>query len=351
MTKILFFWLAFLQVQQVYGGKPVIYPFVELKSFSIIKIRAANGSIWYARVTINKEKDAKTSEDTLNIYPSVNAAFVNANQSSGSLGVINIKATDAAQVKSSDLKIRLWHSEAADLSIGPEYGRQIPYKIGRWENQIILGIESIELESPKLFDQEYEKAQARNAKIETINLSTKPESSVPRTPLRTIEDELAGGDAELKNKLEEIFADRRAEKLESEAIAAEAILGIERPRKPFILDTPIPTIIAKLSESNPNVRKLLSELLSASDSRNAFVLGHLDSMNMRGLQVWIAFNDFAKGDKNTFLNALRSQSTTMIEFVNRAMGNRGFSEKAVAIGDPNARVQSDCHLEKLQKPH
>lgn len=73
-------------------------------------------------------------------------------------------------------------------------------------------------------------------------------------------------------------------------------------------------LLILLSEGNPGALRVLAQLFER-DGGFIDVL-HLDDMNIRGSQVWVAFKDFAKEDWATFTKAIRERNQDMIRAVN-----------------------------------
>jgi len=73
-------------------------------------------------------------------------------------------------------------------------------------------------------------------------------------------------------------------------------------------------VLVTLSEGNPGALRVLMQLLAREGG--SLDLLHLDDMNIRGTQVWVAFKDFAKEDLDTFVTAIRKRDPEMIRVVN-----------------------------------
>jgi hypothetical protein len=76
-------------------------------------------------------------------------------------------------------------------------------------------------------------------------------------------------------------------------------------------------LMITLSEGNPGAARVLSDLAATIDrDRFAKTLLTLDDMNIRGTQIWVGFNDFAKGDIKAFYAAVFSRNKDMIKVIN-----------------------------------
>ena len=111
------------------------------------------------------------------------------------------------------------------------------------------------------------------------------------------------------------------------------VLPVERQE--INLHDTVRDLLCLMSEGNPEALRVLLTLME-DEAGMIFVL-HLDDMNIRGSQVWIAFKDYAKEDMPTFVQAIKERSAGMIEVVN-AEGLRGnHTHRAVSGGAPFCR--------------
>jgi hypothetical protein len=84
---------------------------------------------------------------------------------------------------------------------------------------------------------------------------------------------------------------------------------------------------AKMSEGNPGAIAVLSKLLT--DPANFTFLLHMDDMNIRGCQIWVAYKDWAGGDIEKLKKGLSERDVELVKCVNE---NSGIEEIAVVSG-------------------
>lgn len=92
-------------------------------------------------------------------------------------------------------------------------------------------------------------------------------------------------------------------------------------------------VLVTLAEGNPGALRVLMQLLAGDGG--LFDLLHLDDMNIRGTQVWVAFKDFAKEDLAAFRVAIRKRDPEMIRVVN-AEGARGNHDWLAVAGQASS---------------
>lgn len=100
-------------------------------------------------------------------------------------------------------------------------------------------------------------------------------------------------------------------------------------RKKIELTDNIDDILAKMAEGDSNALSVLNELYQFDifSIKNIFTL---DDMNIRGNQIWVAYNYFNK-DINIFIEAIAKRDKNMVDFLNQEMLEID-SEKAVRYG-------------------
>jgi hypothetical protein len=91
--------------------------------------------------------------------------------------------------------------------------------------------------------------------------------------------------------------------------------------------------IAGMSEGNPGAIRVLTELME----RDATTILHLDDMNIRGTQIWIAYSDHCGKDIEKFHTAIITRDSAMIEAVNAAGLRGNHTERAVRQGASSHR--------------
>ena len=83
-------------------------------------------------------------------------------------------------------------------------------------------------------------------------------------------------------------------------------------------------MIAVMSEGNPGAISVLTQISKKDVATRGFVdILHLDDMNIRGSQIWVAYKDFAKEDIDVLIKALKDRDSKMVDVVNEEgrMGN------------------------------
>lgn len=88
--------------------------------------------------------------------------------------------------------------------------------------------------------------------------------------------------------------------------------------------------ILKMSEGNPGAISVLTQLLQKSENGFMNILS-LDDMNIRGSQIWVAYNDHCRGDLNKLVLCLDERDPALVDAVN-ACHDTGTNEKAVTSG-------------------
>ena len=87
-----------------------------------------------------------------------------------------------------------------------------------------------------------------------------------------------------------------------------------------------------LSEGNPGALNVFILLLNEEAGGSFLDALHLDDMNIRVTQVWVAYKDFAREDFPTFVKAVRVRDPELIRVVNDAGLRGNHSWKAVPYG-------------------
>lgn len=99
-------------------------------------------------------------------------------------------------------------------------------------------------------------------------------------------------------------------------------------RKPITLDTSPEQTIELLAQGNQSIKNLLT----ACASIDPFILLHLDDMNMRYGQIWIAFTSYCEWDMAKFIACIVSRNVNMINKVNQEWLSLGHSDIAIPRG-------------------
>lgn len=100
-------------------------------------------------------------------------------------------------------------------------------------------------------------------------------------------------------------------------------------RKEIALTDDTKQVLVLLAEGNPGALRVLMELLQMDGG--LFSILHLDDMNIRGTQIWVAFKDFAKEDMARFVEAIRKRDPELVRVVNEE-GARGNHEWLAVTG-------------------
>lgn len=97
-------------------------------------------------------------------------------------------------------------------------------------------------------------------------------------------------------------------------------------------DQTIPEIIMLMSEGNPGAMSACVEL-TKGDPLGTLDILHLDDMNMRGPQIWVAFKDVCNQDVAKFRKKIQARDMDMISQVNAEMAyDKSFPHIAVRRG-------------------
>lgn len=95
--------------------------------------------------------------------------------------------------------------------------------------------------------------------------------------------------------------------------------------------------ILLLAEGNPGAVGVLARLVKGEEGASFVDALHLDDMNIRGTQIWIAFKDFAKEDLAVFVKAIRERNAEMIRVVNDEGFAGNHSWRAISGGASEGR--------------
>jgi len=86
------------------------------------------------------------------------------------------------------------------------------------------------------------------------------------------------------------------------------------------LDASFKDIVCELGEGNPGAIQVMMRLLSDVDAHHKdplLYLFRLESMNIRGTQIWSSFKDFAGSDLDKLRTALLARDQSLVDVVNR----------------------------------
>lgn len=101
---------------------------------------------------------------------------------------------------------------------------------------------------------------------------------------------------------------------------------MSKKREPLNQSGDIRDAIITLSEGNPGAINVLMEV-TRKTSLADHVLSNLDSMNIRGSQIWVAFKDHCKQDVLRFTECVLRRDGDMVATVNSECA--GYGEIAV----------------------
>lgn len=96
---------------------------------------------------------------------------------------------------------------------------------------------------------------------------------------------------------------------------------MEARRKINMYGSVIDTLVL-MAEGNPGAISVLTQI-------ELIDVFHLDDMNMRGAQIWVAYKDYCREIIKDFSKAIRARDQKMIELVNL---HSGLNEVAVQSG-------------------
>ena len=85
-------------------------------------------------------------------------------------------------------------------------------------------------------------------------------------------------------------------------------------------DSPMDAML-KMAEGNPGAATVLAQLYGNTPA--GFIdICHLDDMNIRGEQIWVAFKDHCKGDIEALREAVRARDPALVATVNQECPDR-----------------------------
>lgn len=79
-------------------------------------------------------------------------------------------------------------------------------------------------------------------------------------------------------------------------------------------------IMTKMAEGNPGAATVLGEIMKARPDTWRVYVGHLDDMNIRGSQIWIAYKDYCGRDIEKFFLKIGTRDADMIAMINERSG-------------------------------
>ena len=84
-------------------------------------------------------------------------------------------------------------------------------------------------------------------------------------------------------------------------------------REPITRSMSFEKTIELMAENNKHAKKLFEKLVVI----DPLLLLHLDDMNIRGTQAFVAFFGFCNGNMSHFKIAVKSRDRQMVDYVNR----------------------------------
>ena len=100
-------------------------------------------------------------------------------------------------------------------------------------------------------------------------------------------------------------------------------------RKEIGLDSTVMETVILMAEGNPGAVSVLGQLLQKD--WGLIVILHLDDMNIRGSQIWIAYKDYCKEDIDKLKEAVIKRDPLMIAEINN-IGMRGNHKHKAVTG-------------------
>ncbi len=94
-------------------------------------------------------------------------------------------------------------------------------------------------------------------------------------------------------------------------------------RQRISLDDSIMSILVKMSEGNPGAASVLGKLMQSDNEFGLVLALHLDDMNIRGSQIWVAYKDHCGEDLEKLKAAIVERDPSMIATVNKECSYTG----------------------------
>ena len=96
-----------------------------------------------------------------------------------------------------------------------------------------------------------------------------------------------------------------------------------------------------MAEGNPGALKVLSEIVKEKGIDAFMSILHLDDMNIRGAQIWLAYKDYCGQDLERLLEAAEARDPEMVAKINAEMSYDPDYPQAVTGGasKPGERSQ------------
>jgi hypothetical protein len=98
-------------------------------------------------------------------------------------------------------------------------------------------------------------------------------------------------------------------------------MGKSEMRKKIELDMSVKDIVVEMSEGNPGAINVMMSMIEKLGITTATLdILRMEDMNIRGSQIWVGYKDFAGGDMEKFVGALRDRNKEMISLINENSG-------------------------------
>jgi len=104
-------------------------------------------------------------------------------------------------------------------------------------------------------------------------------------------------------------------------------------RKPIHMDDSLREVLLKMAEDNPGAMRVLMKILGKFGYGCLSLILQLDSMNIRGKQIWIGYRYHCDADIDRFIRCIRDRDPEMIERINREGQNGMYPHKAGLVLD------------------
>lgn len=101
-----------------------------------------------------------------------------------------------------------------------------------------------------------------------------------------------------------------------------------RKRISFMMN--IQEMIITMTEGNPGALGVLTGMIINTNRLHCIL--HLDDMNMRGSQIWIAYKNYCDNNMEKFVDCVQKRDPEMVAMVNKMHFEQGGTEVAVTSG-------------------
>lgn len=99
-----------------------------------------------------------------------------------------------------------------------------------------------------------------------------------------------------------------------------------------------------ISEGNPGAMNVMARLLESDEVSGFVTLLALDDMNIRGTQLWLAYNDFCQGDLGKLHDVAEQRDYELVKFLNTEGMKGNHPYKAVVRGASSGLKRNELFL-------